>query len=144
MKEKGDLRACLLKTIHHSDISNIAAMIQLESSAEEWQYRADLIRANIEAAQKQAKALMATVQESKREDLQELLKGILGRFETSLNYFSDMWEPIPRMVIILYVRTEVSIASLQLQLFTTWVKPENDEAIYTTLTAPVVEFGHDD
>ncbi len=144
MKEKGDLRACLLKTIHHTDLANLAAMIELTSSVDDWQYRADLIRTNIEAAQKQAEVLMATVKATEREDIQELLQGILKRFQISLTYFSDTWEYIPRMVIILYVRTEVSIASLQLNLFTSWIKPEENQEIYAALTAQVVEFGHDD
>lgn len=144
MKEKGDLRACLLKTIHHTDLANLAAMIELTSSVDDWQYRADLIRTNIEAAQKQAEVLMATVKATEREDIQELLQGILKRFQISLTYFSDTWEYIPRMVIILYVRTEVSIASLQLNLFTSWIKPEENREIYAALTAQVVEFGHDD
>ncbi|MCE9642904.1 MAG: hypothetical protein K8Q97_01115 [Candidatus Andersenbacteria bacterium] len=127
-------------------MANVASMIELGSGVDEWQYRADLVRTNIEAAQKQAEVLMAAVavKATEREDIQELLQGILKRFQISLNYFSDTWKRIPRMVIILYVRTEVSIASLQLDLFTSWIKPEENPEIYAALTAQVVEFGHDD
>ncbi|HSX24581.1 MAG TPA: hypothetical protein VLG69_01300 [Candidatus Andersenbacteria bacterium] len=144
MKQKGDLKACLLKTIHHTDMSNIAAMIELGSSSEDWQYRADLIRTNIEAAQKQAEVLMTTVQATSAEHLQELLEGILQRLRASLSYFNEIWKDISRIVIILYVRTEVSVASLQLDLFTSWVDPEKDQDIHAVLTAEVVEFGHDE
>ena len=144
MKEKGNLRACLLKTIHHTEMSNVAAMIELGSGIDDWQYRANLVQTNIEAAQKQAEVLMATVKAAERTDIQELLEGILQKFQVSLTYFSNTWERIPRMVIILYVRTEISIASLQLALLTTWVNPEKDPDIYATLNDQVVEFGHDD
>lgn len=74
MKEKGSLERCLIATIHHVDTHKIELMIGAGASVEDFRYRFNLVRENVEAALECVEKITAAAEAGNNEKVLRLLK----------------------------------------------------------------------
>ncbi|OHA18831.1 MAG: hypothetical protein A3C08_03055 [Candidatus Taylorbacteria bacterium RIFCSPHIGHO2_02_FULL_47_18] len=73
MKENGNLELCLLTTIHHVDTHKIGLMMAGGATVEDFRYRFNLVRENVEAAFAHVKKIRVAAEAGKNEEVLRLL-----------------------------------------------------------------------
>lgn len=137
MKEKGDLSACLSKTLHHSTPSTLMTMLHVQKLgvAINWGYRTRLIKANIANAQAQLTSVAARCKhyrESKK----------ANSFLQTANDLLNQSIPLPEHIKIIYSRADVAIANELVNQLYEMADPSDCPMVHAALSA-TIEFGHD-
>lgn len=139
MKKTGDLLACLRLTLHHTEFGTVG-IIQVTGIGGE--YRVELIKSNISAAQLQLVEVRNAALTLCRNELIRILDFVNRHLEAACAYLGDSF-PMSPVCKILYARTEISLASSNFQQLLTLVQLPEDASIHAALTSEVVQFGHD-